>query len=294
MAHKTLRALAAGVAAGMVVGAGVSALACAIVAPRRETPALSARWRQLARYRYAHRGLHDAAAGIPENSLAAFRRARERGFGSELDVHLTRDGALVVIHDSTLERVCGVEGTVEELTLAELGNFHLMGTAEHIPTFEEVLEVYASSADNPAPPLIVELKTYSNNAPELCERAMAALDASRVAFCIESFDPRVLLWLKKHRPDVTRGYLSQDFVRSPDSSPLWSRVGASCLMSNALARPDFVAYRRSDIGHPAVRLSAGVLGAHLATWTVRTPDQLAHDESLGAVGIFEGFIPEAR
>ena len=289
MANTALKAVTAAGAAA----AGAAALACAVVAPRRETPAISARWRQLERYRFAHRGLHDKSLGIPENSLAAFRRAREHGFGSELDVHLTADGALVVIHDSTTDRVCGEEGLIEELTLAEIGNYRLMGTDECIPTFEEVLEVYASGAQEPAPPLIVELKTYGNNVDELCAKAMAALDASRVAYCIESFDPRVVIWLKKNRPEVVRGYLSQDFIRSPEGLPMWKRVLASYLTPNVLGRPDFVAYRRSDINHPAVRLSAA-LGAHLATWTVRSPEQLAEDERLGAIGIFEGFIPKAR
>ena len=289
MANTALKAVAAAGAAAV----GAAALAAAVVAPRRETPALAARWRQLVRYRYAHRGLHDASLGIPENSLAAFRRAREHGFGSELDVHLTADSALVVIHDSTTDRVCGAEGIIEELTLAEIGNYRLMGTDEYIPTFEEVLEVYASSSVNPAPPLVVELKTYGNNTDELCPRVMAALDASSVAYCIESFDPRVLIWLKKNRPEVVRGYLSQDFVRSPEGLPMWKRVLASYLTPNVVGRPDFVAYNRIDIDHPAVKLAAA-LGAHLATWTVRTPEDLAADEQLGAIGIFEGFIPEVR
>ena len=289
MANIATKALAA--TAG--VAAGAAALAAAAVAPRRETPVLAACWRQLARFRYAHRGLHDAALRIPENSLAAFRRAREHGFGSELDVHLTYDDALVVFHDWTLDRMCGVEGTIEELTLAELGNFHLLGTEEHIPTFEEVLEVYASSSVDPAPPLIVELKTYGNNATELCEHVLAALDASRVAYCIESFDPRVLIWLKRNRPEIVRGYLSQDFLRAPEGLPLWRRAAATYLLSNALTRPDFVAFNRRDLGCPSVRL-ARALGAHLATWTVRTPEELAADEALGAIGIFEGFVPDAK
>ena len=289
MANTALKA----VTTAAVAVAGATALACAVVAPRRETPAVEARWRQLVRYRFAHRGLHDAKLGIPENSLAAFRRARAYGFGSELDVHLTADGALVVIHDSTTDRVCGEEGLIEELTLAQIGNYRLMGTDECIPTFDEVLEVYASSAQEPAPPLIVELKTLGNNVDELCTRVMAALDASRVAYCIESFDPRVVIWLKKNRPEVVRGYLSQDFVRSPEGLPMWKRVLASYLTPNVVGRPDFVAYNRIDIDHPAVRLSTA-LGAHLATWTVRTPEDLAADERLGAIGIFEGFVPEAR
>ena len=73
-------------------------------------------WDKLLDWRYAHRGLYDNENGVPENSLAAFRLAAENGFGAELDVHLTADGQLAVIHDSDLQRVCGQEGKVEELT----------------------------------------------------------------------------------------------------------------------------------------------------------------------------------
>jgi hypothetical protein len=86
--------------------------------PRRNHP----KWALLRQYRYAHRGFHDKPV-IPENSLTAFRRAVESGFGAELDVHLTKDGRLAVIHDSKLKRVCGVEGCVEDFTAAELGRF---------------------------------------------------------------------------------------------------------------------------------------------------------------------------
>ncbi len=66
---------------------------------------------------FAHRGLHDNPGGIPENSLAAFRRARAHGYGVELDVQLSKDGQVVVFHDDTLDRVCGVWGTSMKRTM---------------------------------------------------------------------------------------------------------------------------------------------------------------------------------
>ena len=60
--------------------------------------------KDLARWDYAHRGLHDKEVGSPENSLAAFKEAVESGYGAELDVHLLKDGNLAVIHDSSLFR----------------------------------------------------------------------------------------------------------------------------------------------------------------------------------------------
>lgn len=74
---------------------------------------------------YAHRGLHDNKSDAPENSMAAFRKAIEAGYGIELDVQLTKDRIPVVFHDETLKRVCGVEGNVRDYTYEELQQFHL-------------------------------------------------------------------------------------------------------------------------------------------------------------------------
>lgn len=281
---------AAAVVAGSV--AAVGAAACAVVAPRHGNPVIDQQWRELSRYRYAHRGLH--GDDVPENSLAAFQRARENGFGVELDVHLTADGGLVVIHDSDIARMCGRAGIVERMTLAELSECRLAGTGERIPTFDEALDVFAcdSTGETELPPfVIVELKTWEDNFAELCEKAMACLDAHLVRSCVESFDPRVVGWLRRNRPDVIRGLLAENCLGKKEL-PAWMRVGGTTLASNALVRPDFVAYRYEDHDNAAVRLSCGVLGAHLVAWTIRSERDLLAAEAEGAVVIFEGFLPE--
>ena len=125
--------------------------------------------KQLLGWKYAHRGLH--AEGCPENSMAAFRRARDCGYGVELDVHLLADGNLAVIHDYQLIRMTGQEGKVEDLTTEQLTAFHLSGTEETIPEFRKVLDLYDGRA-----PLIVELKVAGNNYAALCRKACEMLD----------------------------------------------------------------------------------------------------------------------
>ena len=98
------------------------------------------RWNTMRDFRYAHRGLHDNER--PENSLAAFQAAADRGLGAELDVHLTKDGQLVVFHDGTLDRVCGRSGKVEKMTAAELMTCRLAGTEMRI-------------RDSPCPPALL-------------------------------------------------------------------------------------------------------------------------------------------
>ena len=102
---------------------------------------------------FAHRGLHSRDKSVPENSIAAFRLAARAGYGVELDVHLSRDGQVVVFHDDTLERVCGVSGQVEDYTFQELQQFRLCGTEERIPLLSDVLGVIRGRG-----PIILELK----------------------------------------------------------------------------------------------------------------------------------------
>ena len=184
---------------------------------------------------------------------------------------------------------------VEQLTLAELGECRLMGTDEGVPTLDEVLRLFDASGDttSPAPPVIVELKTADGNAALLAERTMACVDRYDLSFCVESFDPRALGWLRAHRPDVLRGQLVRSFLGDKDLS-LARRLGATALLGNVTARPDFIACRFRDRGLPAVRLACGRLGAHLVTWTIHSEREMLESEAEGAPVIFEGFIPDPR
>ena len=92
---------------------------------------------------YAHRGLHDNETDAPENSMSAFCRAVEAGYGIELDVQVTKDKIPVVFHDFTLQRVCGQEGKVCDYTYEELQKFRLCKSSETIPLFEDVLKLVA-------------------------------------------------------------------------------------------------------------------------------------------------------
>ena len=244
-------------------------------------------WEKLLDWRYAHRGLYDNDAGIPENSLAAFRRAAEAGFGAELDVHLTADGQLAVIHDSDLRRVCGRAGKVEELTYAELSQLRLLGTEEGIPLLSDVLPLFAGVA-----PLIVELKPIRGNEPELAEKVCALLDTfPDLAYCLESFDPFAVLWLRKNRPELIRGQLSQNFLRDQDRPKFLVSFLLSTLFSNAWTRPDFIAWRWQDRKSPFRALCCRGYRIQGVYWTLTGPEQLLSAEREGALGIFEGFRP---
>ena len=244
------------------------------------------KWEILKKYRYAHRGYHDKPV-VPENSLPAFRRAIERGFGAELDVHLLKDGTLAVFHDSDLKRCANVEGEIEDLTLDEMKQLRLEGTDEQIPTFDEVLALFEHET-----PLIIELKTARGNHMALARAVCERLDSYQGEFCIESFDPFALIDVKKLRPAICRGQLSMNFEKDKAGLPWYKRFIAGNLLLNFLTVPDFIAYKFEDRRRFAPRICRAFYGAHMFYWTVRTYEDLKAAEREGAQAIFEGFDPD--
>jgi len=243
-------------------------------------------WGTLRQYRYAHRGYHDKPQ-IPENSLPAFRRAAARGWGAELDVHLLRDGTLAVFHDSDLKRCTGAEGTIEALNRAELDSLRLEGTGEHVPLFDQVLDIFEHTA-----PLIIEIKTYQGNHRAVTEAVCRRLDSYRGAFCIESFDPRCLMDLRKLRPDICRGQLAEDFGKNGEALSPLLRFALTNLWFNVFTKPDFIAYKYEDRANRSLRrcITSGVQEVH---WTIRSEADMAQSEQEGAMVIFERFDPDS-
>ena len=236
-------------------------------------------------WNYAHRGLH--GEGVPENSLAAFRAAVDHGYGSEFDVHLLKDGGLVVIHDSKLIRTTGREGVVEDLTTEELKECFLEGTTETIPTFREVLEIFSGKT-----PVIIELKPEGNNVAQLCEAACAAMAGFEGTWCMESFDPRVVHWLKKNRPDIIRGQLSENFFKDrTDLSDIIKFLLTHNLL-NFYTVPDFIAYQFSTRNDTlSNRLCRKLWKVQGVSWTLRSREDYDTAVNEGWLPIFEGFRP---
>ena len=233
---------------------------------------------------YAHRGLH--GKGIPENSMAAFRAALDHGFGIEFDLHLLKDGNIAVIHDSLLKRTTGAEGRIEDLTTEDLKNYRLEGTEETIPTFRELLDLYAGKA-----PLIVELKPVNGNHAKLAETVCNMLQDYPGTYCIESFDPRCVAWLKKNRPQIIRGQLSENFFRSDPKMSLPLKLMLSTLVDNLVTRPDFVAYKFADRKNLSGFLCRKLFRLQGVSWTLRSKEEYDIAVKEGWLPIFENFIP---
>ena len=237
---------------------------------------------KLKTWKYAHRGLHNADR--PENSMSAFRAALDHGYGIELDIHLMKDGNLAVIHDSSLKRTAGDDVTVESLTSQTLKQYTLLGSGENIPLFREVLELYQGKA-----PLIVELKCVDNNHAQLCEAACKLLDEFNCLYCLESFDPRCIRWLKKHRPELVRGQLAENTMHTKSKLPWILKLVLTYHISNVYTRPDFIAYKFADRKTFGTEICRKLWKIQGVTWTLKTREQFDLAVQEEWIPIFERF-----
>lgn len=243
------------------------------------------KWQHLTGWDYAHRGLYDNEHGIPENSMAAFRRAVDKGYGIELDVHLTADNQLVVFHDDTLTRMCGMNKKISSFLYSDLMQLRLLGTEESIPLFKDVLELIDGKV-----PLIIELKVDGSNQNLLCPLVWQLLSRYKGDYCIESFHPFVLQWFKRHEPQVVRGQLSCNFFKENPHCDIVLFL-MSNLMTNFFTHPDFIAYKYLDLDNPAVIYNRKLFHIMTVVWTI--PGKPTYDRFKNKVDvmIFEGFEP---
>ena len=236
---------------------------------------------------YAHRGLHDNKSDAPENSMKAFSKAVDAGYGIELDIQLTKDNIPVVFHDYTLERVCGVEGNVRDYTYQELQQFSLCGSKERIPRFEEVLKLVAGKV-----PLIVELKVEWTDL-SLCPVADKILNEYQGRYCIESFNPLAVGWYRKNRPEVVRGQLAEAFLQDDEekyTGILYFLL--QNLLMNFISRPDFVAYNHKHTHILSRRICSRLFKTTDVAWTIKTEQDLERAKTSFDMFIFDSFIPE--
>ena len=233
---------------------------------------------------YAHRGLHDTIH--PENSMAAFRRALEAGYGMELDVHLMADGNLAVIHDSSLKRTAGIDKIIEDMTAEELPMCSLEGTGETIPLLTDVLKMV-----NGKVPLIVEIKSAGNNYAQVAEVVCRVLQNYEGIYCVESFDPRVIFYVRKHYPDFVRGQLAHNSLCEKSSVPWILRFLLTYDLLNFLVLPDFIAYRYKDRKTLSNFLCRKLWRIQGISWTLTDRKQFQTAVKEGWIPIFEKFEP---
>lgn len=236
----------------------------------------------------AHRGLFDNESEAPENSIPAFRRAVEQGYGIELDVQLTTDNRLVVFHDETLQRICGFDKKLTECSYDELKHYRLAKSDENIPLFDEVLKVIDGKV-----PLIVEVKSegdWKKTTQLMAER----MDSYQGCYCMESFHPFAVKWFKDYRPEIIRGQLSTNYFKDQINRKWYEKFLLSNLMLNFLTKPDFIAYNHLWKKDFSYTLCRKLFKPENVAWTIKNQKELEEAEKTFDVIIFDSFIPKKR
>ena len=215
----------------------------------------------------AHRGLHDDKN--PENTIAAFNGAIEKGCPIELDVTLTGDKQVVVFHDKKLKRLFGVDRYVQDMTYEQMAKLQFPDSTERIPLFSQVLSVVDGRV-----PLLIEIKNEGAMG-ELERLVYKELKGYTGQYAIQSFNPYSVKWFRINAPTVLRGQLSGSFIVSDyeveyggtTRLPWYKRFILSNMLMNFESRPNFIAYEIDNDGYKAFR-GLKKLGVPVLGWTV--------------------------
>lgn len=223
----------------------------------------------------AHRGLWSDSPETPENSLAAFAEAAANGYAIELDVRLSADGAVMVIHDDDIERMTGVPGSVSEMTATDLQALGLFDGSQIIPTLPEVLTLVDGRV-----PVFIEIKNTGQIGP-LEDAVARLLNSYEGEVAVMSFNPYSLGRIASAAPDVSRGQLASAF--EGEDLEWYETLLLRNLMMNWTSRPDFIAYDIAELPSFSTQLQQ-LRGRPLLGWTAKTrAERIAAEELVDAV-----------
>ncbi|MBC2885068.1 glycerophosphodiester phosphodiesterase [Ochrobactrum sp. CM-21-5] len=226
----------------------------------------------------AHRGLHDLNKDRWENTLSAFDAAAKAGFAIECDVHLTKDGGVVVFHDDDLQRLAGREGRICELTTMEATALHVGGTADHVPTLRQMLDLVDGRV-----PVVIELKGIEGRDDGLVAAVAKELTSYAGEAAIMSFDHHLIRRFKTDAPGIPGG-LTAEGTRTEDFERHFS------MLAHDLS---FVSYNVHHLPNPFVTFVRDRLLIPVISWTVRDKEMQKHSDLNVDQITFEGFDPQA-
>ena len=235
-----------------------------------------------------HRGLHDAASGLIENTAGAVRAAIAAGYGVEVDVQISADGEAMVHHDAVLGRLTEGDERLDRLSAAALKRVTFRGSEERMMTLGELCDLVGSRV-----PILAELKSRFDGDDRLPSRVAAVLTSYTGPVAPMSFDPMQLALLRQKAPRLPRGIVAAKYRPHPywDQMPVWLRCGMGSLLPALTARPHFVAYAIDNLPALAPFLARHALCLPLLTWVVRTEAERQRAARYADQMIFEGFRP---
>jgi glycerophosphoryl diester phosphodiesterase len=236
----------------------------------------------------AHRGLHDASAGVIENTPSAFAAAVAGNYAIECDLQLAADGEAMVFHDDTLERLTQGSGRVDAMPAAALKRVAFRATSDHMITLAELCELVSARVT-----LLIEIKSRFDGDRRLIKRAADVLATYQGPVALMSFDPGPMAALRALAPALTRGIVAERHYTHRERDHLSARTKrALAYFTHALAtRPQFIAYSVKDLPATLPAAARRLLKLPLLTWTVRTPQDRERATRYADQIIFEGFLP---
>jgi len=236
----------------------------------------------------AHRGLHDHAKGIVENSTSAVSAAMGKGLAIEVDLQCAADDMPIVFHDDTLDRLTLETGPIAARTAEALANVPLRNSADHILSLPALLALV-----NGYVPLVLEVKSTWRRDGKFEANIARLLAAYKGPVAVMSFDPHCLAAFREVAPDLPRGLIADRFD-DPEywqGLKLWQRLAMRNLLSSAIARPNFIAYDIAALPALAPLIARFLFGLPLLTWTVRTKEERERALRYADAMIFEGITP---
>lgn len=236
----------------------------------------------------AHRGLHDQAKGIIENSASAVRAAMGGGYAVEVDLQCCAGNMPVVFHDATLDRLTAEMGHVAARDAGELCGIALRGSEDRILSLPALLALV-----NGRVPLLLEIKSTWTREGKY-EANIALLLASYPGpVAVMSFDPHCIAAFRELSPSLPRGLVAESF----DDPDYWSQLSFSQrfamrnLLTSTFARPHFIAYDIRALPALAPGIARDIFRLPLLTWTVRSEADKANAQLFADAMIFEGIEP---
>jgi glycerophosphoryl diester phosphodiesterase len=236
----------------------------------------------------AHRGLHNAARGIVENSASAVSAAMGAGIGVEVDLQCAANHMPIVFHDATLDRLTAETGPVAAHDAGALSRMTLRNSKDCIMSLPVLLELV-----NGFVPLLLEVKSTWTRDGKFEANIAQMLASYKGPVAVMSFDPYSLKAFREAAPLLPRGLVADRF----DDESHWShltigqRLAMRNLLTSAIAWPNFIAYDIAALPALAPLVARFVFGLPLLTWTVRSPEERERALRYADAMIFEGLRP---
>jgi glycerophosphoryl diester phosphodiesterase len=232
----------------------------------------------------AHRGLHQRAKGIVENTKSAFAGAIAGNYAIECDLQLTADGEAVVFHDETLERLTEGSGLVKAHKTQHLQKIPIKDSTDKMQTLDELLEQV-----NGKVPLVIELKTHWDGDIALALRALKVLENYKGHYCLMSFDQDLVAAVAEHSPETIRGITADRTVHPDyDQLPFERRLDMQQFRHLEKTKPHFISFYFKDLPYAPVQ-NLRDKGMTIISWTIRNKEEEALARLYSDQVTFEGY-----